>query len=324
MKSKSRSIAILTILFGYILLQFLWWEVLLVRQSSKLMNEKQKLLELSISNSSTLQAEITQLHRKNQTQIIMIVCEGTVFLLLLLFGVYKVKKAIDKEADLINTQQNFFLSITHELKTPIAATKLQLQTLLKQKLNPQLQTEILESALVENERLNQLIDNVLLASRIENKNYALELTIENISALTESIIFRYYRKEIETGQLTFNLSPQLKCLLDLQLFPSILINLIDNAIKYSGQDKQIVVDLFEKQPHLYLKVSDNGYGIDDINKTKVFNRFYRIGSEETRSAKGTGLGLFIVRNIVEKHQANISITDNQPKGTVIQIEFNVA
>jgi signal transduction histidine kinase len=324
MKNKSRSIAILTILFGYILLQFIWWEVLLVRQSSKLMNEKQKLLELSISNSDVLKEEIAQLHKKNQTQIIMIVCEGTVFLLLLLFGVYKVKTAIDKEVDLINAQQNFFLSITHELKTPIAATKLQLQTLLKQKLNPQIQTDILESALKENERLNQLIDNVLLASRIENKDYSFELTNENISELTEGIVFRYYLKEIETRELALNISPQIKCLLDLQLFPSILINLIDNAIKYSGQDRRIIVDLFEKQELVYLKITDNGYGIDDENKNKVFNRFYRIGNEETRRAKGTGLGLFIVRNIIEKHQANISITDNQPKGTVIQIEFNVA
>ena len=324
MKSNSRSIAILTILFGYILLQFLWWEVLLVRQSTHLMNEKQKLMELSISNALQLKEEIADLHKKNQTQTIMIVCEGTVFLLLLLFGMYKVKKAIDKEADLINSQQNFFLSITHELKTPIATTKLQLQTLLKQKLNLQTQSEIIQSALQENERLNTLIDNVLLASRLENKDYAFQLSKENLSALCEQLLIRYYKKEMQAEQLVLNIEPNLFCELDVQLFPSILINLIDNAIKYSGDDRKIIIHLFKANNQLSLRVIDNGYGIAETDRNKIFDRFYRVGNEETRMAKGTGLGLFIVRNIVNKHQAHISIRNNSPKGSIFQIDFNAA
>ncbi|MEI6020548.1 MAG: histidine kinase dimerization/phospho-acceptor domain-containing protein, partial [Bacteroidota bacterium] len=216
MKINSRSGAILTILFGYILMQFIWWEVLLVRQTSKIMNEQQKLLELSISRELELKDKVDELHHRLQTQTVMIVCEGTVFLLLLLFGMYKVKKAIDKEADLKNQQQNFFLSITHELKTPISATKLQLQTLLKQKLSTEVQLDIIQSALQENERLNKLIDNVLLASRMDSTDYSFNPTKENLSDLLHVLAGRYYQKELQNGQLHLNIQREVFYAIDAQ------------------------------------------------------------------------------------------------------------
>ncbi len=322
MKNKSRSIAILTILFGYILMQFIWWEVLLVRQSTHLMNEKQKLMELSISSEIELQKKIEELHSKHQTQPIMIVCEGTVFLLLLLFGVYKVKKAIDKEWDLNQQQQNFFLSITHELKTPIAATKLQLQTLLKQKLDPATQNEIIQGALHENERLNNLIDNVLLAGRIESYEFSIKLNKENLSLLLQNVVERYYTNQIKSGLIQLSIQKDLIALIDAQIFPSVITNLVDNALKYSGTEKKIKVELKSENSNIILNVIDNGFGIADEDKLKVFNRFYRVGSEETRIAKGTGLGLYIVQNIVSKHSGQINIKNNNPKGCIFEIQLN--
>src|SRR4051812_22276227 len=123
MKSRTRALVILSVLLGYVLLQFIWWEILLVTQNGKIINEKQKLIEITSTNRDQLKADIAFLHHKKKMQTIMIVSEGTVFLLLLLFGIYKIKQAQDKEIALNNQQRNFFLSITHELKTPIAATK---------------------------------------------------------------------------------------------------------------------------------------------------------------------------------------------------------
>lgn len=322
MKINSRSGAILTILFGYILMQFIWWEVLLVRQTSKIMNEQQKLLELSISRELELKDKVDELHHRLQTQTVMIVCEGTVFLLLLLFGMYKVKKAIDKEADLKNQQQNFFLSITHELKTPISATKLQLQTLLKQKLSTEVQLDIIQSALQENERLNKLIDNVLLASRMDSTDYSFNPTKENLSDLLHLLAGRYYQKELQNGQLHLNIQREVFYAIDAQTFPSIITNLIDNAIKYSGSNKKIELHLSQESQLIRLKVADNGFGINEADKEKVFERFYRIGSEDTRQTKGTGLGLYIVQNIVSKHRGRIRLLANAPQGSVFEIMFN--
>jgi K+-sensing histidine kinase KdpD len=321
-KAKSRSILILGILFGYILLQFLWWEVLLVKQTGQIIDLKQKISELSITNESTLINEIALLHQKKTMQVMMIVGEGTVFLLLLLFGIYKIKQSQDKETELNNQQKNFFLSITHELKTPIAATKLQLQTLQKQKLSEQIQQELIVNALIETERLNALIDNVLLASRLDAGEFIFTLIQKNISELVLKTVNRYYKREINSGELQVKVTNNIFGEIDETTFPSIITNLIDNAIKYSPDQKEIVIELSIKNNKPILIVGDAGCGISADDKEKIFAKFFRAGNEETRRAKGTGLGLYIVNYIVNNHNAKIKVKNNQPKGTVFEIQFN--
>lgn len=324
MKPKSRSIFILTILFGYILLQFIWWEVLLVNQNGKIINEKQKLIELSSTNDAQLKREIALLHHKKSMQTVMIVSEGTVFLLLLLFGIFKIKQAHDREMALNNQQKNFFLSITHELKTPIAATKLQLQTIQKQKLDESTQQELIANALKETERLNFLIDNVLLASRMDAGEFAFKLDKTNLSDLVKTIMERYYKKEIATKEITLKLEADLYSFIDENAFPSVITNLVDNALKYSSVKKEITVELKSEKNKAFLKVMDNGIGINDLEKDKVFIKFYRTGNEETRNAKGTGLGLYIVKYILSMHQAKLTVKDNSPIGTIFEIQLNEA
>jgi K+-sensing histidine kinase KdpD len=321
-KARSRSILILGILFGYILLQFLWWEVLLVKQTGQIIDLKQKISELSITNESTLINEIALLHKKKTMQVMMIVGEGTVFLLLLLFGIYKIKQSQDKETELNNQQKNFFLSITHELKTPIAATKLQLQTLQKQKLSEQIQQELIFNALIETERLNALIDNVLLASRLDAGEFIFTLIQQNISELVLKTVNRYYKREINSGELQVKVTNNIFGAIDETTFPSIITNLIDNAIKYSPDQKEIVIELSIKNNKPILIVGDAGCGISADDKEKIFAKFFRAGNEETRRAKGTGLGLYIVNYIVNNHNAKIKVKNNQPKGTVFEIQFN--
>ncbi|MBL7933653.1 MAG: two-component sensor histidine kinase [Bacteroidia bacterium] len=324
MKARSRSIIILGILFGYILLQFLWWEILLVKQNDRIISEKQKLIELSSTNEAQLRQDLAVLHHKKKMQTVMIVSEGMVFLLLLLFGVYKIKQAVDKENDLNNQQKNFFLSVTHELKTPIAATKLQLQTLKKQKLDEGKQQELIGNALLETERLNMLIDNILLASNLENKDFIFNLEKVNITELTQNVLNRYYKNDLDAGHISMSLEENIMVAVDPNIFPSIIINLVDNALKYSPSLKHINIQLCRgEKSKVHLSVSDRGVGIDDKNKSRVFDKFYRIGNEDTRNTKGTGLGLFIVNYIVKIHNAKIGLKDNTPSGSVFEIEFYV-
>jgi len=323
MKSKSRSIIILSVLFGYIILQFLWWEILLVKQTGQIIDGKQRLTELSSTDTNIIESEVEKLHQKKKMQVLMVVGEGTVFLLLLVFGIYKIKRAYDKEEALNNQQKNFFLSITHELKTPIAATKLQLQTLQKHKLDPEKQNELISNALAETERLNALIDNVLLASRLDSERFIFKKEKQNISELIEEILFRYYKNEISKSQLSFDIEKSLLLEIDKTVFPSIIINLVDNALKYSFNKKDINVRLKKEGPQIILSVSDNGCGISEAEKKKIFEKFYRAGNEETRSAKGTGLGLYIISYLVQKHNAAVSVKNNTPNGSVFEIYFNI-
>ncbi len=324
MKARSRTIIILGALFGYILLQFLWWEVLLVRQTSEIIDLKQKIAELTAMDEPRLVQEIEFLHHKKKVQVIMVVGEGTVFLLLLLFGIYKIKQAQDKETALNNQQKNFFLSITHELKTPIAATKLQLQTLQKQKLNEETQQSLITNALIETERLNALIDNVLLASRLDAGEFIFKMDKHNLSELITSVLNRYYKKEITAGEIKLTIDENIFVEIDESAFPSIITNLVDNALKYSSQKKEIFIDLLSEKNAAVLSIKDNGCGISNADKEKIFNKFFRAGNEETRNAKGTGLGLYIVNYIVNKHNAKLFVKDNLPNGSIFEIRFNEA
>lgn len=321
MQKKSRSIVIITILFAYIIAQFLWWEILLVKQTGTIIEAKQTIAALNATDQIKLKQKIEDLQREKTTRIYMIAGEGTVFLLLLLVGVIKVKRYNEREAEIAKQQKNFLLSVTHELKTPIAATKLQLQTILKHQLDKEKEKELIENALKETERLNKLIDNVLLASRMDNNQITLTKENVNVSELMDHILNSYFSTQLSSKTLNYSVEPNLYLNTDAVIFPSLIINLIENAIKYSFANVNVNVLLKKQNERILLSVSDVGCGIKDKEKNLVFDRFYRVGSEEVRSTKGTGIGLYIVKQIVDAHNAKIQIKDNNPKGTIINVEF---
>lgn len=320
MKNRSRSIFIFTLLFAYIIMQFLWWEILLVKQTGEVIDEKQKIIELTSTNPEQLEKEITALHKRKSVKIYMIAGEGTVFLLLLLYGIYRIRKAYEVETQMVNQQKNFLLSVTHELKTPIAATKLQLQTLLKHKqLSITQQELLLNNALNETNRLNRLIEEVLLANSAEKNELLLNPEKVNISELTEQVIENYFNEKLVKKQLTVNIEAGVFCVTDKLLFPSIIINLVENAFKYSTTNPFVNLRLKNLNSKMFLQVSDYGIGIPAEEREIIFQKFYRVGNEETRKTKGTGLGLYIVRKIVEANGGSINVTENQPKGSVFEV-----
>ncbi len=324
MKTRSRYIIILTLLFGYVLFQFMWWEYLLVKQTGRIIEEEQKLTEITSTNQDQLRKQIDDLHRKKTMQTIMIVGEGTVFLLLLLYGVYKIKQSFDKEAALARQQNNFFLSITHELKTPIAATKLQLQTLQRQQLDETIKNELIANAIAETDRLNLLIDNVLLASSLEKGNLDFVLQRTDLGNEVRAIATRYFKKHLESRELELDTETGLFVNADAGALMSVVTNLVGNAIKYSKTPRKIVVNVIRRNEKILMSVEDNGCGISEYDKPHVFERFYRAGNEETRSAKGTGLGLYIVKYLLDKHFAKITVKSNSPQGSIFETEWHAA
>jgi signal transduction histidine kinase len=313
---------IFTILFAYIIFQFLWWEVLLVRQTTQISNEQQKLMELTSTDANLLRQQVNDLQHKKQMRIYMIAGEGTVFLLLLLFGIYKIRQAYERETQLVQQQKNFLLSVTHELKTPIAAAKLQLQTLLKhQNLDPEKQKQLLNSALSETNRLNRLIEDVLLANQAENNNLSINPERINLSELVKDTVSNYFSDKLVSGEVKLNIQENLYANADKLFFPSVIINLVENAIKYSFDKTEVIVSLEKQNDQTVLFVKDHGSGIPSEEKEKIFEKFYRIGSEDTRKSKGTGLGLYIVKKITDAHQAKIQVLNNEPKGSIFKISL---
>jgi K+-sensing histidine kinase KdpD len=318
---SKRTTVIFSILVGYIVLQFLWWEVLLVKQSNSIISLKQNIAALSSSDDKIILRDIAILQQKKTAQMYMIVGEGTVFLLILLFGIYQVRKSIKTENDLANQKSNFILSVSHELKTPIAATKLQLQTLLKHDLDREKQKELLNNALNETSRLHKLVDNVLIANQIENNNLSIQKENVNLSELLETTVKRYFSEHIEKAIIKLNIEPGINYLGDKELLPSLIINLIENAIKYSFEIINIQVNLKMVNNKPLLEVSDNGCGITDHEKEIIFHKFFRSGNENTRITKGTGIGLFIVKSICDLHHIKIKVLNNNPTGSIFQLQF---
>jgi signal transduction histidine kinase len=291
----------------YMLAAICWWTILLLKQNE---------LIYALNSGSVAPLGLAHANEMFGKQRNMIIGEGLVFGLSLLVGVYILYRFFRNELRATKSQNNFILAFSHELKSPLTSIKLSLETLKKRQLSSEKIAEVCDMGLDENKRLESLINSILLVAKIDDFN--LQLEHHNISQLIRDVINilkpgldkNQIINFVETGTDIFNQVDHLG-------FKSILINLVENAIKY-GQGRPISIELIDKG-YIQLNVSDEGMGITQDEKTNIFKRFYRIGDENTRSSKGTGLGLYIVKKLVELHRGSIQVKDNQPRGSIFSV-----
>ena len=255
-----------------------------------------------------------QLDEKLTLSIWMVLGEGAVFVFILLLGFWAVRRSISKELMVAEQQKNFLLSITHELKSPLAAIKLQLQTLHSRKLPQEKIIQLYVRALGDTSRLENLVENLLLVNKVESGGLPLNQEKVNLSSFVRKQIEATYPKQLEEKQLALVVDSEIESNIDKMAFHSIIINLVDNSLKYGGGGNVNVKLSLADDNQIEFFVSDNGEGIPNSEKKKVFERFYRRGSEDVRQTKGTGIGLYLVKLLVEKHGGSIIIEDNKPTG----------
>ncbi len=310
----SRPLLVFYLLVAYVFIQFCWWAYSLVQLNSEIYNLKLEILTMAHEGSPELLIEKANLDQKLYSRIWMVLGEGSVFFILLSIGVWQTLQSFKKEVSLARQQKNFLLAVTHELKSPIASVKLYLQTLQKRELEREKQSEIVAKAIADTDRLGSLVENLLLATKIDRSDYMLHFEELNLSDLLAQIATTHP----ENKRLKTEIQQGIKMQADKLAFTSIVVNLLENALKYS---EQTVTVKLQNDKNILLSVIDSGAGIPDDEKQKVFEKFYRIGNEDTRKSKGTGLGLYIVKNLVERHNGNIHIRSNQPGGSIFEIEF---
>ena len=246
--------------------------------------------------------------------------EGSTFFLVILVLAILVYRAVKRQLKISHEQQYFMMAVTHELKTPIAVAQLNLETMLKRKLDEEQQQRLLKNTLLETTRLNSLCNNLLISSQMEAGGYKIVKTEVDFSSLTESSMHdfairfpdRDIRTELETSVLVQG---------DPMLFQIVVNNLIENALKYSPKNTPLSITLTKKAEVAVLNIIDNGPGISDEDKKKVFDKFYRIGNEETRKTKGTGLGLYLTKKIIIYLKGNIVLKDNKPNGSIFELSL---
>jgi signal transduction histidine kinase len=320
---KTRPLFWFYILVAYVFIQFAWWTYELFQLNNEIYQLKTELNLFKGESSQDIINKGNEMNHKLHKRWIMISSEGAVFVGLLLLGILQTRKTNKKELDLARQQKNFILSITHELKSPIASAKLQLQTLLKHELPKEKQKEIIENAIHDTERLNTLVENILFVSKIENSVTALLKEACNVSELLNTIIEKNTKLYFQHHQIKTVIEPDIILKIDKNAFPSIVVNLIENAVKYSEKNTTVEIILKKQNNKIIFSVADQGIGIEDKEKQKVIEKFYRVGNEEVRNTKGTGLGLYIVNYLVKEHGGKLQIKNNVPKGSVFEIEFDV-
>ena len=286
-----RSFIIFYALIIYALTELIWWGYLLV-----------KLMPSSLA---------------------MIVGEGSIFILVFSVGAFWLHRSIKRERKLQEQKKNFLLSVTHELKSPLASIKILLQTIQKRTLTKEQAMDFIGKALTDIERLDDMVENMLLASKIDNRSYTFPKDKFNLSVLVDSIVNRLQLTKCDSNQQVIDaeIEPKIQITGDKFALTSVVTNLIENAIKYSGPCEIVNVKLFSKDGRIVLEVADHGIGIADSEKSRIFDKFYRVGSEDTRNTKGTGLGLYIVKEVLEKHEASIKVKDNRPVGSIFEVVF---
>lgn len=310
----------------YLLMAFAWWTILLFTKNRDAFRAKEDFMKLVVAAEGSVNSEeafyelerYKDLERKYLGQERMILGEAIVFVISLVIGVWLINRGYNKEMMAAQQRRNFLLSITHELKSPLASIRLVLETFLKRELPKAQVDKLCLTGIKETERLNTLVNDLLLSARLES---AYKPSQEDLSlpGLIQDIILKLENK-YPKALFKFNQETAIGDFKGDRLgLTSVALNLLENAVKYSAETPEIEVKLKETDGKILLEVADYGIGISDKEKKNIFEKFYRVGNEDTRKTKGTGLGLYIVKEIVKAHHGQITVYDNIPRGTVFSI-----
>lgn len=309
------------LLLFYIVAALAWWFISLENQNRQIQHLKEELSILKQQNSAqegkTILATIKAEGDRNNAKYLG---EGVAFLILIMVGAFFVFRSVRRQFNLQQQQQNFMMAVTHELKTPISVARLNLETLKKYTLDPEKQKKLILNALDETARLNFLTNNILIASQLEGGRYESSKEELDLSRLLEDCI-QDFRNRFPDRKFLDEIEPDADIKGDPLLLQILINNLIENAIKYSPKDARVTAFLRKYRSGIELQIRDEGPGIADEEKKKIFSRFYRIGNEATRKKQGTGLGLYLCSIIAKDHNADISVTNNEPTGSNFAVIF---
>jgi len=246
--------------------------------------------------------------------------EGLTILVLFLLGAIYVYRSLKKQLRYADQQQNFMMAVTHELKTPIAISHLNIETLLKRDLDTSQQLKLLEATLKETKRLDSLSTNILLTAQLDMGQYEANKQLVNVSELLRQNI-KSFQERYPSRICNTMVEDAMEIQGEPLLIQLLINNLIDNANKYAPVTEPIYIHLQSHQNMIQLIVKDQGPGIAAMDRNKVFEKFYRVGAETTRTTKGSGLGLYLCKRIAEFHNATIQLTTNTPTGSIFTVTF---
>ncbi|MFI5130114.1 MAG: sensor histidine kinase [Chitinophagales bacterium] len=322
-KKLRRATILYWTLLIYIVAALVWWFISLESQNKDMKHLKIGQFRSAVDSISapvtfnTGLQKINNDYKKNKTKYIG---EGIIFLLVIGVGAMLVYRYVRRQFNVQQQQQNFMMAVTHELKTPISVVMLNLETIQKYSLDTERQKKLMGVMLRETSRLDFLTNNILVASQLDGGGYKLSKEELDLSDLLKDCVGdfrsrfpeRVFKSEIQQGADVKG---------DALLLQMMINNLLANAAKYSPKEAPVSAILRKENDLVKLQIIDEGPGIPDDEKKKVFKKFYRIGNEAIRKTQGTGLGLYLCSKIARDHNADILVTNNVPVGSIFTVIF---
>ncbi len=248
-----------------------------------------------------------------QTWVVIMVLSILVgFILICIFIIFVYNQ---KTLQLYRLQNNFINNFTHELKTPVTSLKLYLETFVKYELPRSDQLKYIDFMIQDAERLSDNVSQILNLARIESSSYASEKAIVELETATRDFLNEnshlFAASEIKVKNLSDN---RYMFNINLPLFEMFLMNILTNAITYNDSDIPKIEIIFQKLKNkLSIQFIDNGIGIEKWELKKIFRKFYQVGTSDNRSAKGSGLGLYVAENIARIYNGKLKV-ESKGKG----------
>lgn len=302
-------------LLAYIVAALVFWFISLNQQNVLISQYKEQLLQQDeISHSET----VAKIETERKKKVVQYLGEGLTFFILIIAGAVIVFRMIRRQLKFSAQQQDFMMAITHELKTPIAVTRLNLETLLKHSLPLARQQRLISSTLREADRLNALSNNMILLNQMDMGGYEINKELVDLGELAEECK-EEFQKRFPDRQIESSTQAQGIIWGDEVMIRLAINNLLDNAVKYSAVESKITLELGKEHGKTILRVKDQGQGVPEEEKEKIFEKYFR-GAQAR--AKGTGLGLYVTKKIIQQNNGIIRLSDNRPSGSIFALHFN--
>ena len=276
-------------------------------------------LTLAIKMRGTTLKEVANRFTRNN----FLILGGLTFLLV--GGLGLTYRNVSKEMALAKLKSDFVSNVSHELRTPLSLIRLYAETLeMGRMVSPDKYQEYYQIIRKESERLTALINNILDFSRIEAGRKEYDFRETDVSELVRNTL-ESYKYQIEQQGFAFEgrIEPVPPMRVDREALARSLVNLVNNALKYSQDRKFIGVNLYRKNGSVKLEVVDHGIGIPSQEQDRIFEKFYRVGDPLVHNTKGSGLGLSLVRHIVNAHGGDVSVDSTPGEGSTFTITLPV-
>jgi len=241
----------------------------------------------------------------------VVMAEGLIMLALILAGAYLIFHFWNRQSNMYAKQRTFISQVTHELKSPLASIQLHLETIQLRKPSEEKLNAFVGTMLADTERLHYLINNLLMAARLEQRRKPPERRMTNVSALLEEYVEKERQQLSQNGSISLDSEAGIRLLVDPEEMGMVLRNLFENAVLYSNGSPDITVRLGRIGGAVRLSIQDKGRGLEKDEFKRIFDMFYRV-QQSGENVRGTGLGLYIVATIIKGYGGSVAVESDGP------------